>query len=273
MKTIIYSLFLIFNFLVASATADIDPSSWSYTGKTGPDYWSKLDSSYRTCAIGKLQSPIDVKHTKPQRQNLLQLEYHPAPLQIIDDGLTTLNIEGRKTIVNTGHTLQLNFPENGPIETLSLAGSKYHLIQFHFHMPSENLINGTKYPLEIHFVHQNKHGEVVVAAVFVKEGQTNSTLEKILNNLPEKEKVLKIAKDVDIEPTDLTPKNHAYYGFDGSLTTPPCSEYVDWILMKDPIEASSMQIEQLRKAIGAENARPVQPLNNRVIYEFGDNQN
>lgn len=265
MKTIFLITLLILNTFITNVHAE--DAAWTYTGKTGADHWSTLDSNYQICSIGKEQSPINIETTQLQTKNSLQLDYHAAPLEIINDGITVLNIKGRKTIINDGHTLQLNFPEKGPKETIALAGTEYRLVQFHFHTPAENLLNGKQFPMEIHFVHQSKEGELAVIGVWVIPGKANASLEKILNNLPTEKKVLKTVKNINIEPTDFTPQKLTYYRFNGSLTTPPCNEQVSWIVMQTPIEASIEQIQKLREAIGQTNARPVQPLHQRHIYK------
>lgn len=268
-KTAILATALITFFCNVSYAAEgvtTEPTNWSYSNA---EHWGTLDPKYKLCESGKEQSPINIKDAVPRSDNSLKFSYTPAPIRIIDDGLTTLNILGHKTIINDGHTIQLNFPLHSPKILLSFAGKKYRLVQFHFHFPSENLVDGKNYPGEIHFVNESKTGNILVIGVFITEGKANPAIQKILENLPAKENVLKVVNGSHLNLSDLMPTNETYYNFKGSLTSPPCTEGFDWIVMTNPIEASKEQIEQLKKAIGPANARPVQPTNNRVIYKVG----
>ncbi len=242
-------------------------TAWSYTGDTAPQYWGKLDPTYQTCGVGKEQSPINIQQAVPTKNDDLKTFYQPAPINIIDDGLTQLNIHGQNTIVNDGHTIQLNFPQSGPNESIKINGENYQLVQFHFHTPSETQINGKTFPLEIHFVNQNQSGDVAVIAVFVKQGAYNPALAGILKNSPTTAKQLYTFNNTMVNVPALLPKNQAHYSFPGSLTTPPCTEGLQWIVMQQPIEASAQQLAQFEKVISS-NARPVQPLNDRKVVLY-----
>jgi carbonic anhydrase len=241
--------------------------NWGYEGNNGPEFWSKLDPSFKLCTTGKEQSPVDISQFAKKSGSTLAFNYEPAPIVIVDDGTTLLTIGKTQTLINDGHTLQLNFPGEFTKESISFNGKDYRLVQFHFHTPSENKQHGQVAPLEIHFVHQGDNGTLAVVGVFVKEGKENLVLQKILENLPIEKAKVKINRNEHINPLELLPKNHSYYNFAGSLTTPPCAEGVQWLLMSEAITASAAQIEKLKIAINGNNARPVQDLNHReVVY-------
>ncbi len=268
-KVVIAALIIVLASLLARfSMAGMDDRAttvaWGYTGKTGPSFWGQLDSSFATCANGKMQSPIDITGYLAAKKNSLQFNYHLSPLNIVYDGLTQLDFNHHQEVINDGHTIQVNFPAQGPEEIISYQGKNYRLIQFHIHAPSENLYDGVAYPLEIHFVHQGD-GNLAVVGVFVVPGKPNPTLQTIIDHLPTTKGKVMTLDNVNIQPSGLIPDNISYYRFDGSLTTPPCTEGVKWIVMRNSITASSEQINQLKAAIGQANARPVQPLNQRKI--------
>ncbi|WP_141120567.1 carbonic anhydrase [Salmonella enterica] len=219
---------------------------WGYSGETSPDHWGKLNNDYYLCEKGFNQSPIDITNT-------------------IDGALPELNFTFEKNnqeIINNGHTIQVNTID----DIVIIDGNKYQLQQFHAHKPSENTIDNKQYPIELHFVHAKDNGEIAVIGVMVEEGKANEGFETLLNNLPkEVNNSKKIIKEIDI--SDLYPSNKDYYRFSGSLTTPPCSEGIIWIVMKTPITATKQQIEKLEKALGEDNNRPIQPLHGRVIIK------
>lgn len=238
---------------------------WGYTGSIGPANWGQLDPSFAGCATGKFQSPINITKKVTRSKDPLELHYQSAPMVIVDDGTTELMIGDVQTIINNGHSVQLNFPKNQQQETIVWNDERYRLVEFHFHSPSETQWHGQSYPMEIHFVHQGDKGHVAVIGVLVKGGDENPVLQKIIDNIPaEHGKPVSIASQ-SVNPIDLMPSSLSHYRFAGSLTTPPCTEGVEWIVMSDTITASPAQIVKLRKAAGGSNARPVQPLHGRVI--------
>lgn len=252
-------VFLVFGFCFANKNGKVE---WGYHGKGNPTEWAKLSPANTLCLVGRLQSPINIKNAISSRKNLLSIQYQPAPLVIMDDGETRINIGNQTLNANLGKTVQVNFPQVK--ETMEYNGMTHHLLQFHLHVPSENLIQGKSFPAEIHFVNQGAEGHVAVIAVFIKEGHENPTIQQILKYFPKAAGKTEFIKDISINPANLLPKNRAYYSFQGSLTTPPCSEGLNWIVMKEPIEASAVQLVKLREAVG-ENARPIQPTNGRKI--------
>jgi len=220
---------------------------WGYTGHEGPEHWGKLDPKYSACSEGKNQSPVNLTG-------------------MIESDLSPININyksGGNEILNNGHTIQLNYK---PGSTITVNGHKFELKQFHFHSPSENIIEGHSYPMEAHFVHADKEGNLAVIAVMIKIGKKNMELEKAWAHMP-KNAGDKNTLPVSIDAVSLLPNNRDYYRFNGSLTTPPCSEGVWWLVMKDFDTASKEQIGKFSSAMGYPNNRPVQPVDARVILK------
>ena len=222
---------------------------WGYMGDTGPRHWSELDAKYHMCSEGKQQTPINIIPTKDTELKPLDIHYKA----------------GSTTIVNNGHTVQINI---GKGSLFNIDGVTYKLKQFHFHVPSENNINGDAFPLEAHFVHATDDGKLAVIAVMFNEGEANPVLDKVWKKLP----TLKVGKAVKCglsadEIKALMPKDKEYYKFMGSLTTPPCSENVKWYVFKTPLNASKEQINTFFSLFGFPNNRPVQPTNGRLIEE------
>jgi carbonic anhydrase len=228
---------------------------WEYEGVDGPSHWGDL-CSFWDCD-GKKQSPVNII-PPPVRQKSKSLYFYWKDTET--------------NIVNNGHTIQYNYDQaSDPNEGsyLTLNGQKYHLLQFHFHAASEHTVKGEHYPAEIHFVHQNMQtGKLAVIGVFVKEGAANPFFADIHDEWPHSEGDFESSETFNasaLMPTDYNHwlRQHFWY-YDGSLTTPPCSEIVSWFVMTDPIEASHEQIEDM-ESILHENYRPVQPLNARLV--------
>ncbi|PHV13426.1 carbonate dehydratase [Chitinimonas sp. BJB300] len=225
-----------------------DLSHWSYEGKlTGPARWGTMNSAYSQCVEGKTQSPINIEGAVQQKLDPLKIAY----------GLSKL------AITNNGHTIQVNIEPGSWLEAL---GERYELKQFHFHTPSEEAINGRRYPLVAHMVHMSEAGTLAVIAVLFKEGRPNPTLEAIWPRIPTEHNETRSYSERILSPASLLPDNLTFYTFKGSLTTPPCSEEVRWLVLKTPVEISSAQIERFRQEYPM-NARPLQPLNDREVLE------
>ena len=231
----------------AQAAAAAHAPHWGYSGADGPSHWSDLDPSFATCKAGKRQSPIDIKGAKKNSSLApVQIDYKSSPLKIIDNG----------------HTIRVNV---APGSSITVNGVAYTLTQFHFHRPSEEEIAGRKYAMVIHLVNERAGGAAVIA-LLVKAGAENPTVQKVWDNIPkEKDKENEVA-GVAINAADLLPADQNYYSFNGSLTTPPCSEGVKWFVIKTPIEMSAAQIAAFAKLYPM-NARPIQPANGREIKE------
>lgn len=219
--------------------------AWDYTGATGPDNWATLSPEYGACA-GSNQSPINLT-------GFIDAELPPIAFHYE---------AGSSEIVNNGHTIQIN---TLPGSTITVDGIEFELKQFHFHVPSENQIHGKSYPMEAHLVHADKNGNLAVVAVMVTEGKESKVLAKAWAEMPKVGE--KIALSSDILPLEILPSTRDYYRFNGSLTTPPCSEGVRWLVMKHPVSASKAQIGQFLQVIHHHNNRPVQPVNARPVLE------
>lgn len=219
---------------------------WTYEGSHDPKHWGEMDPAFAECKLGKQQSPIDIHGAQKAALAPLAFSY----------------VAGGAEVINNGHTIQVNLADGG---SAKLGGADFKLLQFHFHTPSEEMVNGKSYPMVAHMVHKNGEGKLAVVAVLFKEGKENTALKPVFAGLPAKEGG-KQALAAGFNPTDLLPVDRAYYKYTGSLTTPPCSEGVQWQVLKQPVELSSSQIAAFRKLYKM-NARPVQPLNGRKIEE------
>lgn len=267
-KQYLASLFILSSLSSGTTYSEVNDAAskldWTYTGKTGPTRWHKLSPEFVLCAKGKRQSPINISKKPTRAPAILQINYIPAAATIVTDGTTHLLIGTTQTIIDDGHGVQVNFSSTAN-ETILFNNETYHLKQFHMHTPSENKLHGQVYPMEIHFVHQGENGKVAVIGVFAQINGINTEMEKVVNNIPTIKGVEQPIKGKLLQVNALLPKNRPYYHFMGSLTTPPCTEGLSWIVMDEPITVSSDQIIKLKMAAGGPNARPTQPLNNRPI--------
>jgi len=221
-----------------------DVHHWSYEGAEGPAKWGDLDAANRTCSVGTQQSPVDIGDT---------IRAQLAPLKMTW-------AKSADTIVNNGHTIQLNL---GDSSILGYGGTNYRLLQFHFHHPSEHLIGGKSFAMEVHFVHANAAGSLAVIGVLMATGRANAVFNKIVSTMPDKEGPA-VKADPAINPNGLLPAKLGYYRYSGSLTTPPCSETVDWLLLTDPIQVADADVARFAKLYPM-NARPVQKANRRFV--------
>jgi carbonic anhydrase len=267
MKKIPFSLLLSLSVisLLATQTAFSEMSSgkhekmqsdthWGYADTQGPAYWGDLSPRFITCKSGDNQSPVDIP---PQGNSALV----DAKLEPIPFNYTMLT---PSTIVNNGHTVQVNMWSGGEI---TLDGTTYKLKQFHFHTPSENQVGGHSFPLEAHFVHQSEDGKLAVVAILFVPGEPDPTIARLWEKLPMNAGDENKLNNYALKPLQFEDKLQNYFRYNGSLTTPPCTEGVRWIVMKQPYHVSRQQVEKLQKALKHPNNRPVQPLNARVIVE------
>lgn len=216
---------------------------WSYEGEEGPSSWGELDTAYEACVNGTSQSPIDL--TGAATEDLANITFHYQP--------TKLHLE------NNGHTIQVNYDAGSYIVVDEI---RYDLKQFHFHSPSENAINGNSFPLEMHLVHKNTAGQLAVVAIFLDEGANNPALQSVWDHLSNKIGSQEI--DAQVDANDFLPSVQTTYRYSGSLTTPPCTEGVSWLVMTSPATISSEQIEAFQNLYEGNN-RPVQLLNGRDL--------
>ena len=224
--------------------AQADGEHWSYQGHGGPAKWAELDHAFATCGLGKVQSPIDIRGAKVADLPAIQFHYKPSPLKLIDNG----------------HTIQVNY---APGSSIDIGDAHYELLQFHFHKPSEEKVQGKSHAMVAHLVHKSADGKLAVVAVLLDKGGDNPTIDTIWMNLP-KEKEKETAVDVTVDAAALLPRDKGYYTFEGSLTTPPCSEGVRWFVLKTPMKITESEIMAFGKLYPT-NARPIQPLNGRAI--------
>jgi carbonic anhydrase len=233
---------------VEAYAADAAAPHWSYSGETGPEHWGSENTSFAICGVGKHQSPINIEKAVVKDLPELKFDYKESALKVTD----------------TGHSFQVN-AESGS-GGLTVGDDHYEFVQVHFHEPSEERVQGKQYSMVAHIVHKNAKGELAVVAVLIRTGKTNEFLKPIFDNFPAKGTAETNVAGRTIDIGKLLPKHHGYYTFDGSLTTPPCSENVRWFVLKSPVEASRAQLKQF-SARYAHNNRPTQPLNSRVIEE------
>lgn len=210
-----------------------EEAHWSYSGETGPDHWGALSKANAACSIGSRQSPIDIDSAVDA--------LHPGPL-----------IEWRRsmsTIVNNGHTIQVNPGTGGRLVS---GGRTFELLQFHFHAPSEHTVDGRSFPMEAHFVHGDGAGGLGVLGVFMVPGAANRTFAALAAAFPQ---VSGGKAGIELDPRGLLPGNRDDWTYQGSLTTPPCSEIVDWMVVKEPLEVAEADIAAFT-ALYPNNARP-----------------
>ena len=218
---------------------------WTYAGATGPEHWGELDTAFSTCASGVNQSPIDIRST---------LDADLPPLRI--------RYEGRGTeILNNGHTIQVNV---APGSILTLEGTPFELKQFHFHAPSENTVDGESFAKEAQLVHADAEGHLAVMGVLYRLGKENQAMAEMLAYMPH-EAGMKQALLSSIDPAGFLPRVGDYYRFNGSLTTPPCTEGVRWVVIKEPLAVSKGQVQAFQAAMHGANNRPVQEVNARPV--------
>ena len=222
---------------------------WGYTGAIGPEAWSRLSAEFATCGKGRRQSPIDLvdRDFSPLSLERVRFDYAPAAFQV----------------VHNGHTVEVR-PAGA--NQIVARGKDYKLLQFHFHHPAEERFNGKGFALDAHFVHRADDGELAVVTVLFEEGAANPELQRIWDYMPlDSNDRVGSGEGVTFNPVSMLPANRAnHLQYIGSLTTPPCTEGVVWIVLRQPVTASSEQIALFRKVVGM-NARPVQPVNGRLI--------
>lgn len=228
---------------LARPAAAAGDAPWSYEGANGPGAWGGLADRFQVCSTGAAQSPIDL--VAPIAAEI------PAPVLDWKDATGI--------VVNNGHTIQVNLADAGG---LSLNGTRFELLQFHFHHPSEHLIDGRSEAMEVHFVHASALGDLTVVGAMIRLGAENPAFTPIWDAMPDH-----AGQEIDgvaVSPAAFLPSDPAQFRYAGSLTTPPCTEIVNWIAYKAPIEASEAQVAAFAKLFPM-NARPVQPLHRRFL--------
>nr|WP_299240131.1 carbonic anhydrase family protein [uncultured Halomonas sp.] len=232
--------------LASSAANAADEVQWGYSGDKGPENWAALSPDNAMCS-GANQSPIDLT-------GFIEAELEP---------ITFDYRKGAEEILNNGHTVQVNYAQGSSIE---VDGITFDLKQFHFHAPSENHIEGKSYPLEAHLVHASEEGDLAVVAVMFEEGEASEGLKQAWFKMPEQAgDEYELSSSLSAEA--ILPSDRDYYRFNGSLTTPPCTEGVRWLVMKQPVTASKEQIQRFADVLHEPDNRPLQPVNARPVLQ------
>ena len=227
--------------------------SWSYQNPAGPNQWGDLSNDFLSCRVGADQSPIEIE--SGANAGLINVT-SDSSLPTISPNWSPSGL----TVMNNGHTVEMLYDEGSHLE---FEGSTLPLKQFHFHSPSEHILDGRQYPLEAHFVHQ-ANGKTMVVGMFFKLGEENKALSEVWNMAPVTNSTIQ-HPEIVVNAMDLLPNDLSYFHYTGSLTTPPCTEGVTWIVLKTPVTASAAQLQFLQKRLAGPNNRPIQPLDGRMI--------
>ncbi len=222
---------------------------WGYDRATGPERWGSLSPEYELCDRGMMQSPIDLAEANARGDVSVFTDYRPGPLNI----------------ANKGPAIQAEFAGGS---TLTSGTMQFNLLQVHFHTPSEEVMHGQQYPMVAHFVHADDEGNLAVLGVLFEIGAANSELDKLIAAAPRTKSDTRAVSGVTFDPNMLLPDDLDVFRFQGSLTTPPCSEGVNWHVVKDTVTMSEGQLRAMSRVMG-NNARPVQPLNGRLLVAPG----
>lgn len=219
---------------------------WSYEGDSGPANWSKINVDWAKCGNGSRQSPIDIRDGMKVELEQISFDYHPSSFNVVDNG----------------HTVQVGVSGGNYI---TVQNRMFELQQFHFHRPSEERINGKAFEMVVHLVHRDAEGRLAVLALLLERGAPQATIQTVWNNLP-LEKFETMQPTILLDPAEMLPARRDYYTYMGSMTSPPCSEGVLWLVMKQPVQASPAQMALFSRLYPL-NARPIQPANGRIIKE------
>jgi carbonic anhydrase len=237
---------------VAAPAAD---EHWSYESETGPGRWADLDPAWALCDEGRAQSPIDIGRAKAQAAG----PGHQSALLEVADKKHSIDV------IDNGHTIQVTYDSGNALRD---RGQLYELQQHHFHAPSEHTLDGREFPMEMHLVHRSPEGALAVLGVFIEEGTHNAAFEPVWRDLPDEPGERRHVEGVEVDIDDLLPPLAPRYRYSGSLTTPPCSEGVEWFLFANPVQLSAKQIRAFTE-IFSHNRRPTRPLNDRPILFIG----
>ncbi len=231
---------------ISNSTAETSHGAqWSYQGNKGPTHWGDLKEEFLLCKNGKNQSPINITKVQKAKAPSLEIYYQETSLDIL----------------NNGHTIQFNYE---PGSYIKIGEKRFDLLQFHFHAPSEHVVDGKPRDMEMHLVHKNDKGGLAVIGVFFTLAPNNPILNSVWKYLPEKINQPTKMKEIKVNAKDLLPKNQEYFFYSGSLTTPPCSEAVMWNVLSQTFPVTQDQLNHFKELV-ENNARPPQPLNKRKI--------
>ena len=223
---------------------------WGYEGEVGPAHWAELSPDYRLAAEGRAQSPIDLSSAAPVDDTLppLEFRYHATHAHW----------------VNNGHSLQHDDHDDNHLQW---GGVRYDLAQYHLHTPSEHTVDGLQAPAEVHFVHKNAAGEVLVVGLLMVAGHEHEELLRDLDRLP-----MHAGDEADLvqarDPSDVLPAERSYWTYEGSFTTPPCTEGVRWVVLRERVKVPEELLRTIGTILGRNN-RPTQPLNRRPVTVSG----
>ncbi|QNA91165.1 carbonic anhydrase family protein [Massilia sp. Dwa41.01b] len=230
----------------AIAAAPKVSNHWDYDGEFGPENWGKINPAWAQCGKGNRQSPIDIRDGMKVDLEEIDFDYRPSTFSEIDNG----------------HTVQVNVAGGNAI---LIGNERYELVQFHFHRPSEERINGKGTEMVIHLVHRGLGGKLAVVAVLLERGKGNEVIQAVWSHIP-LEKGQLASPGVEIDPLEMLPERREYYTYMGSMTTPPCTENVLWLVMKQPMTASPAQMALFSRLYPL-NARPLQGSEGRMVKE------
>lgn len=219
---------------------------WSYDGASGPQAWARLKPEFAKCGSGSRQSPIDIRDGIRVDLDPVRFDYQPSAFSVLDNG----------------HTVQVNVAPGNSIEVM---GRRFELVQFHFHRPSEERIDGRAFDMVVHLVHKGADGRLAVVAVLLERGSAQPQVQAVWNNLP-LERGDEVSASAAIDLAGLLPEDRRYFVYMGSLTTPPCSEGVLWMVMQQPMGISAQQIGIFARLYPM-NARPIQQASGRLIKQ------
>ncbi len=218
---------------------------WSYGGESGPFGWGNLIDDFKLCKEGRKQSPVDISAATVTSREKLEIQYADTPI----------------TITNNGHTVKVDYADGSHV---IFNDKKFSLKQFHFHARSEHTLGGRDFPLEAHFVHQSDDGQLAVVGVLFEKGTEHPVLGEVFAHLPKIDGETRILRKKMINAAALLPQQRNFYAYTGSLTTPPCTEGVQWLVMAEPVSIGENQLQAFME-IFDHNYRPVQPINGRVV--------
>jgi carbonic anhydrase len=221
------------------------PAHWGYEGEHGPSHWGALSAGNEACATGKSQSPVDITMVTVSQLPGIEVHYQANAL----------------SVKNNGHTVQVDYPAGSYV---LVNGVRYNLVQIHFHSPSEHSIGGKFFDMVAHLVHKTDDGRLGVIGLMMEKGEDNAFMAAVLDNMPKEAGRFKDVAGAKVNAADLLPSTLAYYSYSGSLTTPPCSEGVEWMVLMNPVKVSEAQVTAFT-ALFPHSSRPVQPVNGRTI--------
>ncbi|HYF65894.1 MAG TPA: carbonic anhydrase family protein [Herpetosiphonaceae bacterium] len=244
-RCILVGIVLTFGLVAPVRRVRADDHHWTYEGAEGPEHWGELTPDYALCSAGQEQSPVDISASAPLNAANIASSYDPSAVNIF----------------NNGHTVQVNYD---PGSTMTLEGGEYQLVQFHFHAHSEHTHAGQAAPLEMHLVHKNAEGKLAVVGVWLEPGAENAAFAPVFDHLPATAGDPQAVPGATVDADDLLPAERAYYRYNGSLTTPPCTEGVKWVMLDRSVAISQGQIDAFT-GLFANDFRPTQSLNSRTF--------